>query len=173
MTEFERVVHDHGVRYPIMLPQDYGKLAYQSEFGPAHLITDERAVTERILSEWRAASGYDPPCNPEPIGNGLCRFHMTDAFDPAEAAPVLAALFIRSAKEHAGTREGLLARLAVLQSLPVAGMEAWLAGYKKNGCPPVRHSEAFRTAYRPHYRVLCEPLARSFPALPGIRPEYH
>ena len=44
MTEFERVVRDHGARYPIMLPQDYGKLAYQSEFGPAHLITDERAV---------------------------------------------------------------------------------------------------------------------------------
>ena len=98
---------------------------------------------------------------------------MTDAYDPAEAAAVLAALFIRSAKEHAGTREGLLARLDVLRGLPVAGMEAWLAGYKKNGCPPVRHSEAFRTAYRPHYRVLCEPLARSFSALPGIRPEYH
>jgi hypothetical protein len=171
MTEFERIVREHRARYPRMLPQDFAKLAYQSEFGPAHLVTDESEVIESILTEWRAVSGNDPPCNPEPIGNGFCRFHMTDAYDPAEAAPVLAALFIRSAGKRTGTHEGLSARLDVLRRVPVPGMEAWLDGYRQRGCPPVRHSEAFRAAYRPHYRVLAESLARRFPELPSVSPE--
>ena len=171
MVAFERIVREHIVRYPRMLPQDFAKLAYQSEFGPAHLVADERAVTDSILTEWRAVSGYEPPCNPEPIGGGFCRFHMTDAYDPVEAAPVLAALFIRSAGERTGTHEGLLARLDVLRRMPVPGMEAWLDGYRQRGCPPVRHSEAFREAYRPHYRVLLEPLARRFSAPPNVHRE--
>ena len=171
ISEFERIVYAHRTRYPVMLPQDYVKLAYQSEFGPAHLITDERAVAESILSEWRAVSGYAPPCNPEPIGGGYCRFHMTETYDPAGAAPVLAGLFIRSARERAGTREGLQALLDILRRVPVPGMEAWLVDYEKRGCPPVHHSETFRAAYCPHYRVVSESLARGFPAPPDIRPE--
>lgn len=171
MTEFERIVRDHGARYPRMLPQDYAKLAYQSEFGPAHLVTDELEVIESILTEWQTVSGVNPPCNPEPIGNGFCRFHMTDAYDPVKASPVLAALFIRSAGERTGTHEGLLARLDVLRRMAIEGMEAWLDAYRQRGCPPVRHSEAFREAYQPHYRVLLESLARRYPALPNVHRE--
>ena len=45
-------------------------------------------------------------------------------------------------------------------------MSAWLAGYRKQGCPPVRHSEVFCATYRPHYRVLLTPLAERLTALP-------
>ncbi len=171
MTGFERTVREHSARYPQMLPQDYGKLAYQSEFGPAHLVTDESEVLQSLLAEWRTVSGPAVPCNPEPIGNGFCRFHMTVATLPEIAAPVLARLFMESAQERTGTLEGLLSRLAVLGRMPVPGMGAWLIAYRQRGCPPVHHSEAFRKAYSPHYRVFRESLARRIPALMNTLPK--
>jgi hypothetical protein len=165
MIEFERIAGFHRTRYPLMRPQDFGKLAYQSEYGPEHMVADERAAAARILEEWQAVSGAGAPCGSEPIGNGLCRFHLIGGYDPAKAAPVLAKLFVQSAAEHRGTQEGLLARLEILRRMPVEGMEAWLAAYRRQGCPPVHHSDAYRGAYGPHYRVLREVLALRLPAL--------
>ncbi len=36
-ASFLQIVRDHRARYPLMQPQDYGKLAFQSEYGPKHL----------------------------------------------------------------------------------------------------------------------------------------
>lgn len=38
-----------------MAPQDYGKLAYQNEFGPGHMISDKQAAFDFLLQEWREA----------------------------------------------------------------------------------------------------------------------
>ncbi|HPF88311.1 MAG TPA: hypothetical protein PK537_09715 [Candidatus Limiplasma sp.] len=154
MTDFITIINAHRLRYALMQPQDFGKLAYQSAMGPEHLITDEQAAIKRIEQEWQSAPDTDVPCNPEPIGNGLCRFHMTAANYRADAVATLARLFIRSAAEHVKRPEALQAYLRTLEGLPVEGMEAWLTAYRQNGCPPVRHSEEFRNAYHPHYRVV-------------------
>lgn len=167
-AEFERVVREHSARYPLMQPQDYAKLAYQSEYGPAHLVTDESEAIRNVLAEWQTVSGPDVPCNPERIGNDFCRFHMTGSTFPEDAAEALARLFMESAQERIGTLEGLLARLEVLGRMDVAGMDAWLAEYRQRGCPPVRHSEAFRQAYAPYYRVVRESLIFRFPALVNL-----
>lgn len=90
---------------------------------------------------------------PEPIGNGLCRFHLAACGE--DRLSVLAELFCRSAREHRGSREGVERRLALIQKLEVPGMEEWLAQYRAKGCPPVHHSQAFREHYAPHYRVIC------------------
>jgi hypothetical protein len=158
VADFAEIVRVHCARYPLMQPQDYAKLAYQSEFGPAHLVTDEAAALRFLLSEWQAAAAMEVPCNPEPIGNGYCRFHLTKAFDPAVAVPALLKLFLQSAQCCAGTPGGLETRLDVLRTLPVAGMEDYLAGYRGRGCPAVHHSVTFASAYQPHYRVVLESL---------------
>jgi hypothetical protein len=168
MQNFIEIIRIHAARYPLMLPQDYGKLAYQSEFGPAHMITDEAAVASSILAEWQTVSPSIAPCNPEPIGNDLCRFHLTKDTCSADTAAILAGLFIRTATEHTGTDAGLQARLELLSRLPVNGMQAWIAEYRRRGCPPVHHSKTFRDAYHPHYRVVLESLANRLPVLPEI-----
>ena len=66
----------------------------------------------------------------------------------------LAEVFCRSAREHKGTRQGLDEKLALLRELDVPGMAQWLAEYEAAGCPAVRHSQTFRDAYCPHYRVI-------------------
>lgn len=161
MCEFTKIALAHAARYPLMLPQDFGKLAYQSAFGPEHMVEDAPGTAAFILSEWQAVDGGGAPVNPEPIGGGLCRFHMTRGLYSPENAAELARRFAQSAREHTGTKEGLEARLRVLARLPIDGMDAWLSLWRERGCPPVRHSEAFRAAYRPHYRVLRLELADS------------
>ena len=164
MSGFDQIVRAHAARYPRMDPQDYGKLAYQSEFGPEHLIRDRDHV--RVMLEQELAVSAGPAIPPEPIGNGLCRFHL-EGLD-TDAALLLLELFCRTAAEHQGTREGLEARLAVLEALTVPGMDAWLARWRAEGCPAVSHSQTFRDAYAPHYRLLAEPYARFFPALLAV-----
>lgn len=152
MNEFKEILAAHREKYPLMEPRDYGKLAFQSEFGPEHLVTDGDSVLNYLRQEYGQLDPNWPAIAPEPIGNGLCRFHLSACTE--EKLPLLAEVFCRSAREHTGTREGLAARLELLRALDVPGMEEWLAEYEAAGCPAVRHSRTYRDAYGPHYRVV-------------------
>ena len=150
MTEFAKIIQEHRERYPRMEPQDYGKLAYQSEFGPEHLVQDGEFVLRYLEQERAELSEHCPAVPPEPIGNGLCRVYLSNDTD----LPTLGEAFFRSAQEHKGTPEGLERRLALLETLDVPGMTEWLVQYRAVGCPALRHSQTYRDAYHPHYRVV-------------------
>ena len=152
MGEFELILQAHREKYPLMEPQDYGKLAFQSEFGPEHLVSDMDAVLGYLKREWSELSEDCLTVEAEDIGGGLCRFHLSACTE--EDLSRLAEAFCRSAREHKGTREGLNKKLELLRALDVPGMAAWLAEYEAAGCPAVRHSQTFRDAYEPHYRVI-------------------
>jgi len=147
-----------------MEPQDFAKLAYQSEFGPAHMIQSPDKVLLALLEE-RKASETEEFRPPEDIGNGLCRFHITKALSTLWELPLIGRMFSWTMARTEGTTEGLSEKLDRLAALPVPGMEAYLANYRREGCPPVHHSEAYRNAYRPRYRVVRMDLARYLPAL--------
>ena len=166
--DFRRTVETHARRYPEMVPQDYVKLAWQSEFGPGHLLQNPNRVLPALLDEWKRIPASVPARPPEPIGGGLCRLHLDGAAQPDEQAPLLARLLQRTAEEHTGTQIGLEERLALLEAMDLPGLRQWLPPYRASGCPPVHHSEPFRRAYAPHYRVLREEYARFFPALLAV-----
>ena len=75
--DFLEIAEEHRARYPLMEPQDFAKLAYQSEFGPAHMVQSPDKVLAALMAE-RKESGV-APLPPEDVGNGLCRFHITQA----------------------------------------------------------------------------------------------
>ena len=163
--EFEQILAAHRARYPLMEPRDYGKLAYQSEFGAEHLAADEALVKQRLMEEWEGVPQGTKPAVPEDIGGGLCRFYLYDEEDKNLAVDILVKLFILTAKERRGSREGLEEKLSELAKQPVPGMTEWLAEYRAQGCPPVRHSEGYRQAYEPRYRLLKREYARFFSVL--------
>lgn len=167
--EFLRILRQHLQRYPKIEPQDVGKLCFQSEFGPEHMIASPERVEQYILTEWKEAAPMGKVCpRGEDIGNGLVRFHLTGEYDPQIAAPLLTKLFCLTAKNHAGTRQGLEQRLELAGMLKLPNWEAWLRDYREKGCPPVHHSDGFRQAYQPHYRLLDKACAGYFPALMEI-----
>lgn len=161
---FKDIVQRHALRYPLMQPRDYGKLAYQSEFGPEHLVADEETMLHRLLDEWEQVKEIPTP-PPEDIGGGLCRVHLGAQREKTYAAQLIVKLFSLTSWEHTGSRKGLEDKLAVLEKLPVAGMREWLCSYRAEGCPPVRHSEMFREHYAPHYRLMKREYVCALPAL--------
>ena len=152
----------HAIRYPLMEPRDAVKLVYQNEFGGGHLIRNEQVCMEFLQKEY--ASVPQDPNTPlqEDIGNGLCRVNLA-ALDAHSISPEkLGAAFIHSAGIHRGCMESFQKKLSILRSLTCAGampfpadaLENYLAEYEKAGCPPVSHSDTYRKAYHPAYRVV-------------------
>lgn len=160
---FLETAREHWARYPLMEPQDFAKLAYQSAFGPAHMVQSPDRVLAALLAERKEAGAEPLPI--EPIGNGLCRFHITQALSTLSELPLVGRMFTLTMAAVEGTEAGLAERLEALEALPVPGLGEYLASWRREGCPPVSHSEAFRRAYNPHYRVLQTKLASFLPAL--------
>lgn len=158
---FLQIVEDHVRQYPLMELQDIGKLVYQSEFGPEHLVSDKRRTESFLLDEWRALSEGSTPQIPERVSESLCRFplSMCSSIDEVE---LLAKLFILTSERHRGNVNGLEKRMEQLKNLEVSGMGAWLAEWKERGYPPVHHSAIFRRSYRPHYRLIQKDYADYF-----------
>lgn len=154
--------------YPLSEPLDLIKLAYQSEFGPGHLINDGQSALDRLTTEWEAAS-HTPKKTPEPIGGGLTRFHLTEGYDIPAASEILVKLFSLTAAGKKGSGSGLKQKLGVLSRLGIPGMDEAIREYEAAGCPAVHHSIAFAQAYEPHYRVIRSDFAAFFPALYAMR----
>lgn len=157
---------EHRARYPRMQPQDYVKLACQAAFGPAHLLAVAPEQAEaRLAAEWQTVPPDSSPVDNESIGGGLCRFPLRAGQGTPEAVRLLVRLLRVTAQGHAAAPEVFADMLTRITALPVPGVADWVADYRRRGCPLVGHSEIYRAAYRPHYRVLRQELAYYFPLL--------
>lgn len=169
---FMEIVWEHRKRYPLMEPQDYGKLIFQSVYGPEHMITDVQEVRAYMAEEFSHMAQDALPKIPEDIGNGLCRFPLC-ACPSAEAAELLADLFVLTAGQDSESNaekksrllDELQGKLEQVKTLGIPGMEAWVQQWKEKGYPAVHHSRAYREAYHPHYRLLRKEYAVYFPVL--------
>ena len=160
MKELERILKKQAARYPLMEPTDAVKLIYQNEFGGGHLIRDEQACLAYLRREYAATVPSDGTPLYEPIGNRIVRVNLAALRE--DQLEGLGKAFIASAAAHRGSLPGFLEKLAVLRHLTGEGLfafdgqalEAYLNDYEKAGYPPVSHSEAYRQAYHPAYRVV-------------------
>jgi len=160
MEELERILREHAKRYPLMQPRDAVKLIYQNEFGGGHLIRDEQACLNYLRREYTSVAKDPTVPLYEDIGNGIIRVNLA-AVKP-ENLEQLGRDFIRSAAKHKGTLDSFLNKLEVLQTLTTEGVFAfdldalntYLSEYKAAGYPPVSHSEQYRQAYKPSYRII-------------------
>ena len=160
MEELERILREHAKRYPLMQPTDAVKLIYQNEFGGGHLIRDEEACLNYLHREY--ADLEKEPTAPlyEDIGNGIIRVNLAALKE--DDLEQLGKAFIDSAAKHKGTMDSFLNKLEVLRMLTAEGVFAfdldalntYLSEYKAAGYPAVSHSEQYRQAYKPAYRII-------------------
>ena len=167
-------------KYPQTTPQDAVKLAYQSVYGCGHLIDGDNRARVRDYLERENADFAGREWSVEDIGCGHARLYLGDA--PVDA---VFALFSQSADRDAryapGEMELRLAfqkQLALLSRLAEEGyfsfttedFSAYVREYWKSGLHAVHHSDAYRIAYAPAYRVIrCEYV----PYLSAIFQMYH
>ena len=160
MNELTGILQEHAQKYPLMEPTDAVKLIYQNEFGGGHMIRNEDACMDYLRREYAAIEKDPNACRSEDIGNGILRVHLT-ALSVNEIER-LGHDFIRSAQAHKGALERFLEKLSLLRELTAQGLfsfdldalDRYLAHYQASGYPAVSHSETYRQAYRPAYRIV-------------------
>lgn len=163
-------------RYPALRPQDLLKALHQSVFGCGHFVTDEAAGLRLIQEELASLPAGGDRLAPETLDGPFCRLHLRHLAETGLAPRTLFRLFALSAGTGAGDTAALeekllcLLELAQKSHLPFSREETAQAvsSWRKNGFPPCRHSEEFRAAYAPAYRVIRREYVRLLPLLSGL-----
>lgn len=162
METLRQILLAHAVRYPLMEPTDAVKLIYQNEFGGGHLIRDIDSCLNYLRREYESViQSPDAPLT-EDIGNGMIRVFLNALEHSGYTLEQLGADFIRSANLRRGSLDRFLCKLEVLRQLTREGrmpfspevLDGYLEEYRQAGYPMVSHSEAYRQAYSPAYRII-------------------
>ncbi len=179
MINDKEIILSHAERYPNMQPTDAVKLVYQMTFGGGHVINDEKTALMRIKDEYRRT----PHKNAVPVCESLgdtSRIYLNCIMTESQLE-LTAKIFTLSAKFYAKgfteaekrTQRLFLARLSLLSELCGEGifsfsqdeLDKFLEGYRMAGYPAVSHSEEYRKAYCPAYRVIDSRYVRLIPLI--------
>ena len=156
------ILNEHAKRYPKMEARDWVKLLYQSEFGGGHLIADRAMALKRLENEIAAQTGA-PQLQFEAIGGGLMRMYLPAAELRSET---VRGLFLETCSPR-GSLDGMRAKLELLNEIkPELKRES--EEYWNQGCPAQSHSEGYRAAYSPAYRLVPEAAHAFFPLFQAI-----
>lgn len=160
MEELTGLLRSHATRYPKMEPVDAVKLLYQNEFGGGHMIRDPESCLQFLRREYAGVEKDPSAVKYEDIGNGRMRVYLA----PLSLAELeqLGRDFLAGAQVRQGRLDSFLEKLAVLRqateeglfAFDLAALDAFLAAYSAAGYPMVSHSETYRAAYLPAYRVI-------------------
>ena len=167
--ETKQMLRQHCEQYPQLLVTDLFKFLYQSSFGCEHLVSDIEAVKAYLNKEAESAHSAAGEVV-EPLDGAYCRVHL-DYLKEGLSADTFAKLFVLSGEHVEDGKEQLLEKLSVLsemaqeEALPFTSEEVKQAIEKwgKDGYPACHHSEAFRAAYFPAYRLMKKEYARFLP----------
>jgi len=151
---------DHCRDYPDLQVRDLFKFLHQSAFGCEHLISSPEKVIGYIRQEFTECRSF-AECRTEPLDGSYSRVHL-GWMSRGLSAETLGKLFFLSAKKEPDGCVLLEQKLEAAKKLAYDGLlpfsvdelscaaETW----KQQGYPAVRHTDAFRSAYHPAYRVI-------------------
>ncbi len=157
----------HRSRYPLMTEADVVKLFFQGLLGCGHLLSSEEALTNGITQE---EQGIQPDAFmplTEALPGDYVRLYLAPAMGAGIPPLWIARLMLLSpASNH--SREDVLRTLASLEDDELCGnrqtFEACCEQLKDVRFLP-SHSEGYRAAYAPAYRVISKEAAQLLPAL--------
>ncbi len=158
----------HRRAHPSMQAQDIVKLCYQAAFGAEHLLADTERARRYLLAEWEATP---PVCGEiyEPICDDIGRVHIGPWRAQGLPFEGLFSLFVAACRPsedgHARFATYLACADAWLQRTDAAcytqQWQPFMVEYRAAGMPAVHHSDAYRAAEHPAYRIVrrCDLLA--------------
>ena len=169
-TTKERILK-HFKNYPKLEIRDLFKYIFQSAFGCEHLVSNEEAALAYIKREYETVSKTAEPYF-EPLDGEYSRVYLSH-LNTGLSPETLARLFCLSAKKEENGKVALEQKIEVAKSLVASGalpldrdeFTQKLATWKSLGYPAVHHSDAFRTAYKPAYRVIANRYVELLPSL--------
>ena len=171
--DFREILLENCRHYPKLRGRDLIKLLYQYSFGCEHLAADEKTVLARIISEAESIRNGTPEAV-EALGD-YCRVGLS-YLDCGLSAETLARIFCLSARPDEDGEKKLRRGIEIITDLAESGLlptshDEWSAAlyeWKSANYPAVRHSEEYREAYAPTYRVIAKRYAMILPLLARI-----
>lgn len=161
--EFSYYLKKQVSLHPSMQMQDLVKMCYQAVFGVEHMLADIEKAKQYFYLEYEATPASLSIPLYEPISEEFCRINLAAwkarNFEPEE----LFELFAASVSFHGlGTRTDLNNCAKSAEKLIEKGvfpfsLEEWreyYTAYKNNGMHPVHHSDTYRIAEQPSYRLV-------------------
>lgn len=156
---------------------DVLKLLYQSEYGCGHLLTGgEDDALERLRGEY--ASCKTPPNGEfacvEPVGDRYSRINLAPSRAAGVDCDLIGRAFIVSARKapdagadgrFADKVNGFIEDGAARHGFDPRAVREFYDGWVNGGRRPFSHSEAYRAAYAPAYRVVSSRVAAAMPLL--------
>lgn len=166
---FSDVLLAHLERYPRMQLEDCMKLAYQSIFGPGHLIKDEKKARRMLEEELKTCAPNNDPLY-LPIGNGLCRLNLFACREKGLTADMIYPLFAHCASTVEGDKRELKNCIREMKDLIDRDLLPYDMGladyffirYEDKNYPLMHHSDIYRNAYAPAYRVVWQKQLKGF-----------
>lgn len=154
----------HCQHYPLMEPQDVVKLYFQAMLGCGHLLANEASVTQRIeQEEAHLIPAPDEPLT-ESLGKDYVRLNLRRAM--AEGiSPLWIAGLMSCSPQPTNTREQVVQAVTAAGNADAAQIAQRLLT-EPNWLPG--HSDAYRQAYAPAYRVIGRQCAALLPLLTQI-----
>jgi len=150
--------------FPQSTMQDIYKFFYQDRFGPGHMISDTAAAREYLQYELTQVAAdtdsYAPPCEELGARGAYVRVHLWCVRENMLTEQQLLDAFIRSATPAKQPRRTWaeewqhIARVAQESGMACTEEESHLLMQAAQCNRAVHHSDAYRQAYRPHYRIV-------------------
>jgi len=160
---FELYLEKQIELHPSMQLQDIIKLCYQAVFGPEHMLADVERARIYFMQEYEATQANPDLPLYEPVSDTYCRVNL-GAWKARFLEPEkLFQLFVTSATNTSSATEVDFNRCVKgvetiisndLLPFSLSEWQEYYAAYKKNGMHPVHHSDAYRLAERPAYRLV-------------------
>ena len=167
-----RAMADHLERHPMATAVDLYKFLHQGVFGPGHMVESRSAAGRYLARELEGLEsdlGDLPMC--EELGGepAMVRIHLQSLLRSDHDPVQLLDAFIESANRVQGDPTAMARAIDdAVAWLEEAGRTELAAGlrelgseHRAAGFPALHHSEPYREAYHPAYRVLLRDLAET------------
>ncbi len=168
--DFAACLKAQYLAHPSLGPQDAVKMCYQVAYGAEHAITDIEAVMAYLRHETDRLEPDGDEALYEPIDDSLCRVNLRPW--KAKGLPLewLAAMFLRAKGRGSDYYFDCIDTVTDLSAYGELGFDIrdwgdYLRPYFNTGKGPVHHSEPYREAEKPAYRLALLADAETLPIL--------
>ena len=155
-------IHD---RYPLATLQDIYKTCYQDFFGAEHLMNDTAAARYYINYELQQCRNLDLSFMPkrEPTGfrHRFVRINFSNIIEGELTEEQMLTMFIDAAGKDNAYGDSWLEEWQKIEKIAIETVPEWEDAELQSelmmaaeGNHAVRHSDAFRENYNPHYRIV-------------------
>ena len=153
---FTAYVEEQLHLHPSTQPRDVIKQCYQAAKGAEHLLMDTTRARAYFDQEYAATPADAAQPLFEAISDNVCRVNLAAWKAASLPAEWLFRMFVHTASVPMGGSELLeqyITEAAVVAST-LPGWEEALAAWQEACLPAVHHSEEYRTAEKPTYRIV-------------------